>query len=200
MALVVRVMPLTRYFLGAAAADAAAARRRVQRLRTLVTRAAGRPTAWRDEGETVLEEQLATGSLDALRAFAADQDRPAPRFAFADNPLAHPGLLEIFRGARTRYAHLIRVGEAGGLYVPCDFPEPLAADEQGLPVGSGVALLRELNMLAGPLRMRLDQGDAGWTDQFERDDALAQPRMAWALLRWCVRLGVQHRLPVILDG
>lgn len=198
MSLVVRVMPLTRYFLDAAAADAAGARRRVQRLQTLVTRAAGRPTAWRDEGETVLEQELPTESLDALRAFAADQDWPVPGFAFVGRSPVHPGLLQICRGARTRYAHLIRGGEAGGLYVPCDFPEPLTADEQGPPVGSSVALLRELNMLAGPLRMRLDQGDVGWTDQFERDDALAQPRMAWALVRWCARLGVQHRLPVIL--
>jgi len=200
MALHVRVMPLTRYLCGGARDDAGAVRRRVQILQSLVTRKAGRPIAWRDEGETLLDEELPAEAWDALRAFAADRGSAAAGSAAGAAGRAYPLLEQVRRGQHALHPHLVRGDARRAVYVPCDFPEPLSADEEQLSIGSSVGLLRELNILAGPLRMRLDQGEPGWTDQFERADALELPRMAWALLRWCARLSVQHRLPVIIGG
>jgi len=181
------------------------ARAFVADLRRQLAAALGPEIRWRDEGDTVFAEQFSFDAWHALRAFAADQTRPAPGFRFDRDPHRHPGLDEIFDGAPSSFRHLIRHHDNQGFYLPTDFREPfelpLWEGERAAPlVGSSLALLRELNALGARLGLTRDQGEEGWTEPFVRGDPLEPVKHGWVFMRHCARLSVRHKLPIIFDG
>lgn len=176
---------------------------RVMRLR--LRDALGEDIRWRDEGETLLCRQLHRDAWHALRAFAADQQAPVRGFVYGEDSCDHPNLAPIYGGNPSAFAHLIRHGDVNGMYLPCDFDRPFAmplfGGEPVTPlIGSSLRLLKELNVLGARLGLRVDEGQAGWTDQFERDDPLELPKSGWIVLRHAVRMSVAHKLPLIFDG
>ncbi|MEK7467887.1 MAG: hypothetical protein AAB074_10775 [Planctomycetota bacterium] len=97
-----------------------------------LTRLTGRTVAWRDAGETVFSRQYHYGSVQAVRALAASVEYPNLSVDAAGKPLPverfdreHPALVHVYRGAATKFPHLIWHADNQGYYVPCDFPEPV---------------------------------------------------------------------------
>jgi hypothetical protein len=76
------------------------------------------------------------------------------RFAAAQEGFTPDDYLEGRVKAGHRYNHLINHDETSGYYVPVDFMQAFAfeSEEGDVSVGSSVALLAELEALAGPLK------------------------------------------------
>lgn len=107
------------------------ARERVAALQEYWTRRSGVPVSWSDEGEQAFTTQYDDRALHALRAFAASQDVPGKvPFCPGERPHEHPALVEVYRGAPTRFPHLIYHMDNAGFYVPCDFERPIPNDSQ----------------------------------------------------------------------
>ena len=163
---------------------------------------------WNDAGDVVLAEQFPFDHWQALRAYAADVTQPAPGFRFdASAQQQHPGLAAVWQGAASPYVHLIVHRDSAGYWFPADFAAPMVLpiypdqEESMQPiVGSADALLRELNDLGGRLGLTRDQGEDGWTDQFESNDPLEPVKWGWVFLHHCARLSVERRLPIIFEG
>lgn len=168
-------------------------------------RGLGPEIRWNDEGDVVLTRQFNRDSWHALRAYAADQSRPVPGFVFDAGASNHPGLAEIYQGARSAYSHLIRHTDCNGFYLPCEFDQPFELSMfEGEPVtpliGSSLRLLKELNHLGQRLRISRDQGEEGWEQQIHNEDPLGMVKSAWTLLRHAARSSVSAKLPLIFYG
>ncbi len=109
---------------------------RVKKLREAVSQNLGTSISWNEEGPVVETQQFDFNALQAIRAYAAYLEYPLPLdprtgqpspFAIVDNePEEHPSLLLIYRGATTRYPHLIHHADNSGFYLPVEFPEPVS--------------------------------------------------------------------------
>jgi hypothetical protein len=160
---------------------------------------------WREEGEPVFASQLAADAWHALRAFAVDEYYPVPGFTFGAESHRHPGLERVLAGGRSGFRHLIRQHQKQGFYLPTDFPAPFElSDWQGQDapplVGSSLSLLRELNHLRRALGLSQDLGQPGWEEQVDPDDPLERVKTGWVFMRYCARLSVRQKLPIVLEG
>lgn len=214
MPLNVLVMPLSRYYAGdfpAARPDNAMplpdAQQVVNQICDMLSGSLAAEVRWEDRGETVVADQLPLDHWHALRAYAADLTQPVPDFRFGPEAHRHPGLVAIWNGTPSPYVHLIVHQDHQGYYFPADFAAPMVlpiypnVEESMQPiVGSSHALLRELDDLGHRLGLSRDQGQDGWTEQFESDDPYELVKWGWVFLHQCARLSVEHRLPIIFHG
>jgi hypothetical protein len=207
------IMPLARHFTGEfpGAADRPhlahdEAQQLVTQICDVLGGSLGADIRWNDAGDVILAQHFALEHWHALRAFAADITSPVPGFRFDSDAQQHPGLAAVWQGAPSPYVHLIVHRDATGYWFPVDFASPMVLpiypdqDESMQPiVGSADALLRELDDIGQRLRLSRDQGQDGWTDQFESNDPLEPVKWGWVFLHHCARLAVQHRLPIIFE-
>lgn len=103
-------------------------------------------------------------------------------------------------------SHLVCHSDCEGFYVPIDFEDVLySPDELGIPgcmVGSSVALLRELRLVAGPIGIELTLSsptartlaDLAAADQTH---PLWRERMVWLALWVNASASVEHRTAIV---
>lgn len=121
----------------------ALARAHVAQLQGIVSRLAGMPVGWHDDGECRLSVQYDYVSFAALQDFAAYQDHPLPLddggnprpFSPGENSYfrMHPSLLKVWHGSPTRFPHIIFHALNQGFYLPSDFPEPVTLPAEEKP-------------------------------------------------------------------
>ena len=160
---------------------------------------------WSEQGEPAFAAQLPAEAWHALRAFAVDEYYPVPGFTFGAESHRHPGLERVLAGGRSGFRHLIRQHPQQGFYLPADFSAPFELSDsqgQGTPplVGSSVSLLRELNHLRRALGLSQDMGQPGWEEQIDPEDPLERVKTGWVFMRYCARLSVRQKLPIVFEG
>ncbi|WP_300932204.1 hypothetical protein [Prosthecobacter sp.] len=192
------------------AAPAAEAIESVSKLQDALKEIFGLASVWDDSGETK-GEQFDYGAFNALRAFAAHQEYPRMTGVFRKKPIdfnpyddssAHPGLLKIWKGAKTRFRHLIQHADNQGFWFPVDFEHPINLNQKtGLFAGSSIRLLSELNELRSIIGLT-----KSWTDLADDEtvadesDPMATIKYACALMFAYADLSCERRLPIVFDG
>jgi hypothetical protein len=207
MFLKVYVMPLARYFAGEfepaplptgeeqhapqpAGTSPRQAEERVKAIQDSMTQALGMEARWTDAGDVAFTETTERSMLHALRSLAAWHEYPQQtEFALPENPSGHPSLMQIYRGERTSYPHLMRHSDNRGFWFPADYPEPVGCNEAGWwLIGSSQGLSRELDRIT-PLIEALPPG---------ADRELLEK--AHAFFVRAVATANEHELPVIIEG
>ncbi len=187
----IRVAPLRRVL--SLQGDAERAGLRVSELALTLSRHAGREIQWADQGNEVLNRDWNPDALHTVRAIAAYSEYPTRGifwrkrpFALPKDPRDHASLRRIFDGDDTTFPHLMRHSDNKGLWVPVDFPEPLAASEPAWwMVGSVPRVLQELARIEAVISV---------TEQ-SKDALLA----AHAELKAIFSAAAEAKLPVVID-
>lgn len=230
MGLDIYVMPLNKFFsgdytspleaafgakaqrIGSQKGDAPAAEaiESVSGLQDALKKALGLDKTWDDTGE-ITGEQFDYGAFNALRAYAAHQDHPTTTglirkrpmdFNPEDDPSDHPGLLKIWKGAQSRFQHLIQHADNQGFWFPIDFPHPVNLNQStGLFAGSSIRLRNELQEIGSLLGLQKRWGDLQDGETItEESDPLGTIKYGCALMLHYADLSCDQELPIVFDG
>jgi hypothetical protein len=148
------------------------------------------------------------GWLHYLRRFYAHvvtfPGRTPPPVETGEEPDEDPVLRELFEDTfdTSRAAHLLFHSDCDGFYVPVDFQAVIYDDRlPGGTLGSSYQLRDELQLVAAPLGIRLDQGQLGDDEaarlaEFDEAGQFYRERAVWFSLFERARLSLENHTAI----